>query len=778
MKEDRQGVTVDKRLILLAVAGVLMGRVWLFQINPFGVAYFAAICAEKRGKKLVAFSVLAGMMTCTGGLELIKYMLLFTIILAIDSVQWKWRRMKMNGVAVSLLCGGLNLVFGITRSFLSFNTWESLWLCVLESIAILALTNVYQWGIRFLLYEDWKKKPGNEEMLSLLFLAATVLYGIPREFDAFFSLADTAGYLLVLFMGYRYGAAAGAIAGAAGGVPAALVGNEMTLVGVYCLLGVSVGMFRRMGRICSSIAFFVMGSIMIYWMKNQGVGIMELRAMVSASIIFLALPKAVVHIVEKDEEVGDNNSFAEEDVRELANHRIEDFSKAFSRLSKSFENREVCQEEISGEEVERIFEELSQKICGGCVNCKYCWDRHLEETSLNIHSILWQAGRDGTVELEKISPDFGRRCIRLASYVENAEEKMAVAKMNLGWRNRMAENREMISRQMREVASALQAFTVDLEDVGQVEEECVQQILDALKKLGIKVKKCQVKRRKGRLEIVFRGSCKGNQCLTKTDIARALSEAAGVYVCPGRETRNVLSGEEITMFFREDTRYKALTGLARVAKSGETVSGDNYSFLELQTGELLMVLADGMGSGEVAYRDSSNLIETLEHLMEAGFEKKSALRLLNTLFVMNYEGRTFTTLDMVSIDLHTGQCEIMKNGAAATFIRHENGVETVCSDALPVGVDMEAESDVTVHELEDGDMVIMVSDGVIDGFYDERITGSSDQEKTLENLIENLPCQNPSDMANQILMNALARSAREATDDMSVLVAGIWKKNT
>ena len=106
------------------------------------------------------------------------------------------------------------------------------------------------------------------------------------------------------------------------------------------------------------------------------------------------------------------------------------------------------------------------------------------------------------------------------------------------------------------------------------------------------------------------------------------------------------------MFFREDTRLKAITGLARIAKSGEQVSGDNYSFLELQgQGELLMVLTDGMGSGEIAYRDSGNLIESLEYLMEAGFEKKSAFRLLNTLFVINYEGESFATLAMTAINL-------------------------------------------------------------------------------------------------------------------------------
>ena len=216
--------------------------------------------------------------------------------------------------------------------------------------------------------------------------------------------------------------------------------------------------------------------------------------------------------------------------------------------------------------------------------------------------------------------------------------------------------------------------------------------------------------------------------------------------------------------------------LFRSAKSGEQVSGDNYSFLELQgQGELLMVLTDGMGSGEIAYRDSGNLIESLEYLMEAGFEKKSAFRLLNTLFVINYEGESFTTLDMTAINLHTGQCEIMKNGAATTFVKHRDRVETIVSSALPVGVDMEAEPDVTTVELEDGDMVIMVSDGVLDGFYERNMMdGSQDDMSTF---IEELACQNPNDVANQILMNALARSTREATDDMSVLVAGIWNKN-
>lgn len=775
MKEETHKVYWDGRYILLLLLGFLIGRVWFFDINPFGVALFATVTGEKKGQKGMALSTLAGMFSSMDGIILLKYAVVFLIVLATGQMHQKWTSRHLSSVYLALLTGALNMIMGIVTSIVAVNTWETFWLSVLESIAVLALANIYQWGIHFILYEEWSKMFCNEELISVLAILVTALYGIPREADLIFSISGTLAYLMILFMGYRYGASTGAIAGAAGGILLLLTGESLVAIGISCLLGVCAGTFRKLGRIASSGAFLLMGGIMTVLALQEWYGIIELRAMISSVVIFLALPRRVAHCVEDDTAPEEWDSFAREDIRELANHRLEDFSDAFRRLSRSFEN-ETEKKELTEEELEDIFEELSRGTCQDCVNCKYCWNRHYEETNENLRQILWQAGKEGTVSMEIVSPDFHRRCMHLGEYVERVEKKIAGEKIRLGWHNRMTENRRVMAEQMKEIATALRSFTVDLGDVEEMPKELKKRISEELKREGVKVQRLSVKRRHGYLEVMFTGSCQGNQCLTKTDVAQALQRAANVMMCPARETRNVLSSQKDTMFFREDTKYKALTGLARIAKSGETVSGDNYSFLELSgTGELLMVLADGMGSGEVADRDSGNLIEALEYLMEAGFEKKSALRLLNTLFVVNYEGQSFTTLDMAAINLHTGRCEIMKNGAATTFVRRSDRVDMIASSALPMGVDLEAEPDVSVVDLEEGDMIIMVSDGVLDGFYERNMTDG--RQEDMAALIDNLPCQNPNDMANQILMNALARSTREATDDMSVLVAGIWNKN-
>ena len=119
-------------------------------------------------------------------------------------------------------------------------------------------------------------------------------------------------------------------------------------------------------------------------------------------------------------------------------------------------------------------------------------------------------------------------------------------------------------------------------------------------------------------------------------------------------------------------------------------------------------------------------------------------------------------------DLYTGKCEIAKAGASTTFIKRENQVEGIRSTSLPLGVVAKLEVDQVEAQLQDGDYIVMVTDGVMDALP------VGEQDLIMKMIIEGTSSQNPKEMAHHILEQVLTCSGEVPLDDMTVLVVGIW----
>ncbi len=128
----------------------------------------------------------------------------------------------------------------------------------------------------------------------------------------------------------------------------------MVVVGICCLLGVCAGTLRKMGRFVSGGLYLLVGVLLAVYSLKDLYGIIELRAMLSAVIFVLCHSKAGHSLRGRRHTRTEEDSFAKEDVRALANHQLEDFSDAFRRLSKSFEN-EMEEKGLSEERLEDIF---------------------------------------------------------------------------------------------------------------------------------------------------------------------------------------------------------------------------------------------------------------------------------------------------------------------------------------------------------------------------------------------------------------------------------------
>ena len=212
-----------------------------------------------------------------------------------------------------------------------------------------------------------------------------------------------------------------------------------------------------------------------------------------------------------------------------------------------------------------------------------------------------------------------------------------------------------------------------------------------------------------------------------------------------------------------------LFGISRIPREGEEISGDNYMVKNQLPGQAILSLSDGMGSGRMANADSETVMELTEQLLETGFSARAALKLVNTVLLLNGQNERPATLDLCLVDLYSGVMEVMKLGAAASFIMGKSTVEIMESDCVPAGILNPVEPALLSKKLWDGDRIVLVSDGVLDAMPGEY------KEEAFRDFLAGLPEAGPQETAEMIMTYALALD-EEPKDDMTVLVGGIYER--
>jgi len=338
--------------------------------------------------------------------------------------------------------------------------------------------------------------------------------------------------------------------------------------------------------------------------------------------------------------------------------------------------------------------------------------------------------------------------------------------------NQMLEGKEALVYQLEETARYFQEMEASLKREQYLSEGEKKELAFFLKKYHIKVRETETFHRAGKgREISLWLRLDGVKKTMSLRLAeRLLSEALGFPVkasCPGR---GYLSEEEQYILFKEQPDYYCLTGVARMVKEEQQVSGDSFSFFYENEGELAMILSDGMGSGEAAEQESESVLLLLEKMLSAGFREETAIRLINSVLALRAEQNSFATLDISRINLYGGTCEFIKIGGAATYIKRGKWLECVEAKTLPIGMLQKVDYDFLVKKLYDGDYIIMMSDGVLDAVPEQ------ERAEFLQQIIGEDPGQNPQVIAGRILNASLLLQNFEPRDDMTVLVGGVFKQ--
>lgn len=338
------------------------------------------------------------------------------------------------------------------------------------------------------------------------------------------------------------------------------------------------------------------------------------------------------------------------------------------------------------------------------------------------------------------------------------------------WQRKLEESRSAVALQLKEMSGILKDVTEDsyvFVSLSPEKEKCLRR---KLKQRGIQVKNVVIlNNRRGidEVNIILKA---GKQTVTLKETAEIISRVLGKTVTFRKNAYASVAREYHTYTFMEEPNFFVIHGAAKRASEGLEVSGDNFTCMELDSGQTLVSVSDGMGHGKKAYRESEMVMELLEEMMKGGFSEEAAVRLINSVFTIDSDVTSPAALDMGIIDMYSGVCDFMKLGAASTFVKRGKWVEAIKSTSLPIGSTGCADIETTSKKLYDGDFVIMMSDGIMESLVDE------DKEKTIGQIIMDIREGKPEEMAKEILSQALAHTDRCKDDDMTVLVTGIWDK--
>lgn len=450
--------------------------------------------------------------------------------------------------------------------------------------------------------------------------------------------------------------------------------------------------------------------------------------------------------------------------------QMDKFADSLIHLSKTFFTLEGYKGALSEEELENMFRDVTGSVCEGCEKKGICLAAErlaAYQMMCDVLCTVEEYGAEINVELKR---KMQKQCLRAPRFLRETLERYESAKQVMLWNNKIVKNREGYAGQMKSFAKMIQYTTRELEASIFEDRHLEKKLKNHLKKQNIKMMSAVFYiTPQGKYEVHLSVKAPKGQCIATKELAHEVGKCLGRPMIPGQNERPILGNEYASIACVEGAKYQTIQGVARIGKEGESISGDTFLMTDLPGGKKGIALSDGMGSGEEAFRDSTMVVEMLEELLEAGFPVNTAIQMMNTALVIGREEVRFSTVDVSLFDLYDGTCEIVKAGASTTFIKRKDKVEMIRSTSLPIGVLADIETDQEKLELESGDMVIMVTDGVLD------MLTVGEQDTIMCTLIEQSSLVNPKEFANYLLGQALEWGQSLPGDDMTIIVTGIWK---
>lgn len=751
------------------------------EFAPFGLAMMAACVGES--VPIIGVFIVAIIGTFVGnGLTSLGNFILTSIIYFIAVLVFKTKiaveernELVKTGGQLCFASFVVSMLKSITTSLTSYDVFIGLIIASMTYVFYKIFVN----GLTFIKDLNIKKAFTIEELIAgviIVSLAAVAFNGI-----TIFSLSvsNIIMMLLIMFLGWKNGILVGAVSGISVGLAISFVDSTSFIqIAMFAISGILSGALNRFGKLGVIIGFILGNAIISYWLTESSTIIVYFKEILVASIGLLLVPKKIKIELEDllgrnillndsgDRRLEDKNSEITEKLRtlsEMFNEITNDASKNEIAVKENMvqdflDNLEEIKTNIFYEAVSEEENGIARDICTVLIEKDILVDKDLVEILNNHNNIVIMRDENIKNDLQEI--------------VKIANRTLKIFQINKAKEEERKNNMQVISESLKTATKVIDKCAEEIEEKPKNKfSKKEQEMYLLMKSKNLNVENCTMKLLKNNKYIVeLKLDYNENRIREKNviaNIADLISKNLGTRVTLQRERIDEEAKEYYQIYSSED-KFVLQVGSSKITKEGSKVSGDCSLQIKLADGKYLLALADGMGTGEKARECSRITLRLMKQMLSAGFDKEESISMINSRINLLGTTERYSSLDVSILDLYDGKLEILKNGACNTYIKNKKSIKKIESKNLPIGIVNKVELQVETLDINDGDIIVMCTDGILDS--------KEDNPEWIEDFLKNISTNNVQKISDLLLAEAVDNSYGVVRDDMSIIVSKIVKR--
>lgn len=609
--------------------------------------------------------------------------------------------------------------------------------------------------------------PGKERLydLSCTLLVSAFLFSIDGKTVLGLSASIFCGLLFTLYAtkrGILYGIVAGLLFGLS-------VSPSFAPCLAFCAIAYSS--LVKLSLFGAGIASCIAGLIWGIYVSGISALATDFPSLLCASMLFCTAERInifddierVFTPQSKKEELYCINSMIAEKKNTSQDEKLRSISDSFTNLSEIFYNLSSKLKRPTMIDLRGICEKSFERVCKSCDNRDLCFGAEYGSTLDIMKKITIQLHSSGVVEEKKLPDALKKRCPNIKNLSADINRACAIATKKAF----QSEKTEIFALDYDAVAKILNDAISENEEEFKIDASMSKKVARAIEEDGYGNRNVTVFGKR-KLRILARGLDLSEQSGNINSLQEKLESVTGVHLT--NPTFELAFGS-VNMQTEARRAYSAEAAFLSATCDGESVCGDAVCVFENKNDYLYALISDGMGTGKNAALTSEICTVFLRNMLTAGNRMETSLRMLNSVLRVKgskSEAECSATVDLLQLDLYSGALTLIKSGAAPTFVVRRGNVFKLASPSFPIGILRSIDAKQLDIQTEDGDLIVMISDGATRGGEDCPYINSLLRE-------QNIADETPEKIADKIIRRA--KSEIDApNDDISVVVVKVRKE--